>query len=424
MNSHPTDPTSSAAEPPSAPDAETLRAAMVERVKDRQRALGAPLPPTVERALGAVPRHLFTPGSELEAAYGDGSVITKTDERGVNLSAVSAPPTIAGMLGQLGVEPGQRVLEIGSGGYNAALLAELVGPEGEVTTMDIDVEVVDRARQCLDRAGYGRVRTVCGDGAFGAPDFGPYDRLVVTVGAEDIPESWIEQLAPQGRMVVPLRTRALMRSWALDRDGDRLVSRSHLMCGFVPMQGVGRRQRARIDLQGAAVTLWADEGPDVDAAVVEKALSSPRAQAWSGVTRKRGEPFGDLDLWLATTLEGACVLTATQDAVDRDVVAPSWRLGTPALVEGASLAYRAKQRPVEDDGDTFEFGAFAHGPDAQRLAELLAERFRVWDNHVRGRLRPHMEVYPSGVNDIDLPSGRVVDKPHSRIVLSWHAPTT
>jgi protein-L-isoaspartate(D-aspartate) O-methyltransferase len=405
-------------------DAKALRAAMVERIKDHQRTLGAPLPPRIEHALTVVPRHLFTPGTRLEAAYGDGAVITKTDACGVNLSSVSAPPTIAGMLAQLAVEPGQRVLEIGSGGYNAALLAELVGPEGEVTTMDIDAEVLDRARQCLDRAGYGRVRTVCGDGMFGAPDFGPYDRLIVTVGAEDIPASWINQLTPQGRMVVPLRTRALMRSWALERAGDRLVSRSHLMCGFVPMQGVGSHQRARVDLQGAAVTLWADQSPGVNASVLEEALSSPQVQAWSGVTRRRGEPFGDLDLWLATTLAGACVLTATQDAVERGLVAPSWRLGTPALVDGASLAYRAKQRPVGDDGGTFELGAFAHGPDAQRLASLLAERFAVWDSQVRGRLRPQMEVHPPDANDVDLPRGCVVDRPHSRIVLSWRAPTT
>ncbi|WP_087100460.1 methyltransferase, FxLD system [Nocardiopsis sp. JB363] len=424
MNSNETDPILSAAEVSPSLDAEALHAAMVERIKDRQRKLGAPLPPRVERALSAVPRHLFTPGAELEAAYADESVITKTDEGGVNLSAVSAPSTIAGMLAQLGVEPGHRVLEIGSGGYNAALLAELVGPEGEVTTMDIDAEVVDRARHCLDQAGYGRVRTVCGDGAFGVPDFAAYDRLIVTVGTEDIPAAWVDQLAPTGRMVVPLRTRALMRSWALDRDGDRLISRSHMMCGFVPMQGAGRHQRNRIDLQGGAVTLWVDEGPDIDAAAMEKALSSPRAQAWSGVTRKRGEPFSDQDLWLAITLEGGCVLTATQDAVEQDVVAPSWRLGTPALVDGANLVYRAKLRPLGEAGDTFEFGAFAHGPDAQRLADQLTERFRVWDTHVRSRLQPQMVVYPVGTDAVDLLDGYLVDKLHTRIVLSWHAPTS
>ncbi|WP_460773064.1 methyltransferase, FxLD system [Nocardiopsis nanhaiensis] len=424
MNSHRTAPDTHAVAPPLTPDAESLRATMVERIKEGQRKLGAPLPPAVERALRTVPRHLFTPGCELEAAYADGPVITKTDERGVNLSAVSAPTTIVGMLGQLGVEPGQRVLEVGSGGYNAALLAELVGPEGEVTTMDIDAEVVDRARQSLDRAGYRLVRTVCGDGAFAAAEFGPYDRLIVTVGAEDIPASWIEQLSPTGRMVVPLRTRALMRSWALDRDGDRLVSRSHLMCGFVPIQGVGHHQRNRIDLQDGAVTLWTDEGPHIETLAIEAAISSPRAQAWTGVTRKRGEPFGDQDLWLATTLDGACVLTATQGALDQAVVEPSWRLGTPALVDGASLAYRAKLRPVADDGHTLEFGAFAHGPDAQRLADLLAERLRIWNHHVRGRLRPQMHVYPVSAANADLPSGYVVDKPQTRIVLSWSGPAT
>src|SRR5690625_4165692 len=95
---------------------------MVERILTRQEEIGRSLPTAVETALRTVPRHVFAPGVEWEAAYADDSLVTKTNERGVNISSVSAPTIIARMLDQLDVHPGQKVLEIGSGGYNAALL--------------------------------------------------------------------------------------------------------------------------------------------------------------------------------------------------------------------------------------------------------------------------------------------------------------
>src|SRR6202044_3629837 len=134
---------------------------------------GQELPGAVVAALRVVPRHLFTPGVPLARAYEDTSIVTKTSERGRSLSSVSAPWVVAGMLARLDVRPGQSVLEIGSGGYQAALLRELVGPDGSVTTLDIDPDVVSRARACLDGAGYGDVRTVCADGEDGAPGGGP-----------------------------------------------------------------------------------------------------------------------------------------------------------------------------------------------------------------------------------------------------------
>ena len=76
-----------------------------------------------------------------------------------------------------------RVLEVGSGGYHAALMVELVGEDGEVTTVDIDPEVINRARECLTDAGYPRVNTVLADGEDGCAQFAPYDRVIVTAGA-------------------------------------------------------------------------------------------------------------------------------------------------------------------------------------------------------------------------------------------------
>src|SRR5262249_32640644 len=151
-------------------------------------------------ALRRMPRHLFTPGEPLETAYLNDSVITRVDEHGNPLSSVSAPTVVAMMLGQLDVRPGQNVLEIGSGGYDAALLRELVGPDGSVTTLDIDPGVVERACGCLEAAGYPDVRVLLADGEFGAAAYGPFDRIIVTAGAWDIPRAWVDQLVDGGRL--------------------------------------------------------------------------------------------------------------------------------------------------------------------------------------------------------------------------------
>lgn len=110
--------------------------------------------PCVEQALRAVPRHQFIPEATAEHAYAAHTAfVTKRSPDGESLSSASAPTVVALMLDQLDVHPGQRVLEIGSGtGYNAALLAELTGPTGEVATLDIDPDIVARAQTALHRS--------------------------------------------------------------------------------------------------------------------------------------------------------------------------------------------------------------------------------------------------------------------------------
>lgn len=100
--------------------------------------------------LTQLPLLLASPGRGWQIAYADDVVVTRRDEHGKAISSVSAPWLQAVMLEEAGLGPGQRVLEIlGSGGYNAALMAELVGPTGEVTTVDIDPHVTARARRFL-----------------------------------------------------------------------------------------------------------------------------------------------------------------------------------------------------------------------------------------------------------------------------------
>ncbi len=156
-------------------------------------------------------RRTDDPGRWLELCDDlDESIVTQVDDgaerRGVvPTSSSSAPFIMARMLDALDVEPGMRVLEIGTGtGYNAALLAEQVGTD-KVTTVEVDPTLAEQARTALKKAGY-PIAVVTGDGLEGYPPNAPYDRGVVTAAATRIPYAWIEQTRPGGKIVVPWMT--------------------------------------------------------------------------------------------------------------------------------------------------------------------------------------------------------------------------
>jgi protein-L-isoaspartate(D-aspartate) O-methyltransferase len=390
-----------------------LRGAMVAEMRAR----GDIRTDKVAVAFCAVLRHLFAPGEPLESAYAaSSSVVTKRDEHGVAISSVSVPWLQAMMLEQAQLRPGMRVLEIGSGGYNAALIAELVGEEGEVITVDIDPEVVDRARRCLEAAGYRRVKVVLADAEGGVLDHAPYDRVIVTAGAWDIPPAWADQLAEGGWLVVPLRMRGLTRSIVFERAGGNLVSRAYELCGFVPMQGAGECRERLVLLDGKAVGLRLDDGQQVDADRLRDALFEPRVEARSGVALGSGGRFDGLHLWLAMALPDFGLLTAQQEAVDRGIVAHAWPLGIPTAVDGGSFAYLGL-RPVTPERQWFEFGVYGHGPGAGELADRMVRHIQSWDG---SSLSARIEAYPVGMPDDQLPEGAlVIDKKHTRVVISW-----
>jgi protein-L-isoaspartate(D-aspartate) O-methyltransferase len=377
----------------------------------------------VEAAFHAVPRHLFAPGATLEDAYAAFRVVVaKRDEHGTTISSVSAPSVQAVMLEQAGLQPGMRCLEIGSGGYNAALMSELVGADGEVTTVDIDPDITDRARACLSEAGYDQVNVVLADGEKGHPEHAPYDRTIVTVGAWDIPPAWTDQLTDDGTLTVPLRMRGLTRSITFVRAADHLVSRSAKICGFVTMQGAGAHRERLLLLRGEEIGLRFDEELSADPEALNGALDTPRVEEWTGVTIGRSVPFDTLQMWLATALDGFCLLSL-DPKLDTGLVAPQNRMACPAVVEGGSFAYLALRKinddPEDPDRTTFEFGTHAFGPDAAALAEAMAEQIRVWDRDHRAGPGPRITVHPAATADERLPEGRVITKRHVRVVISW-----
>jgi protein-L-isoaspartate(D-aspartate) O-methyltransferase len=192
----------------------------------------------VRDAFLTVPRERFVPEVSVEVAYRDEAILTKQTALGLGLSSSSQPGIMAEMLGELRLEPGQRVLEIGAGtGYNAALLRQIVGPGGGVTTIDIDPETATRARRALKGTG---AKVVTGDGREGCAARAPYDRIIVTASATEVPRAWRDQLVEGGLVEVPLRLRdsgGLQVIPTLRREGVRLRSVSVICGGFMPLRG-------------------------------------------------------------------------------------------------------------------------------------------------------------------------------------------
>ncbi len=207
----------------------------------------------VAEAFETVPRHLFIPDRPLKQAYADRAIITKVVD-GVGVSSSSQPAVMAVMLEQLELAPGQRVLEIGAGtGYNAALLAHLVGPTGRVTTVDIDPDVAAQARTYLQTAGARRVAVVAADGGFGHREGAPYDRIMATASCWEIPQPWIDQLVEGGLLVLPFRLNGAHVSLALRKQGRELVSTSAAMCGFMPLRGAFGPAHTQFPVDGMRV---------------------------------------------------------------------------------------------------------------------------------------------------------------------------
>ncbi|MFJ1795362.1 methyltransferase, FxLD system [Kitasatospora griseola] len=373
------------------PSADELRT----RLADSLTAGGTIRTPEVEAAIRSVPRHLFVPGVPLTEAYKDDAVYTKSDGTGASISAASQPKIVALMLEQLEIRAGHNVLELGAGtGYNAALMGAITGESGHVTTIDVDQDLVDDARKHLASAGVTGVDVVLTDGALGHLDAAPFDRVIATVGAYEVPRPWLDQLAPDGRLVVPVRLAgAASRSVVFESDTrGGWASRGSEMAVFMPLRGIGDDSRRVIALTGDGdVTLQThqDNRHATDAATLAGVLGTERTEVWTGTVFVPMESFEWLDLWLACRLPNPIMRMNVQEpARDRGLVTPMFPASAMATTTAdGALAYLTIRRIDDADDGTrrYEVGVVGHGTGGRELAESVAAEITTWDTGFRDR---------------------------------------
>ena len=183
--------------------------------------------PLVLESMRTVPRHLFVSENYRDAAYHD-SPLPIGDSQ-----TISQPYIVALMTELIDIQPGERVLEIGTGsGYQAAVLAEVTD---KVYTIEIIPELAERAQQTFDHLAYDQIVAKQADGYWGWEEYAPFDAIIVTAAPDHVPQPLVNQLADGGKMVIPIGPPGGYQSlWLLERKGDEVLRYNWGGVRFVP----------------------------------------------------------------------------------------------------------------------------------------------------------------------------------------------
>jgi protein-L-isoaspartate(D-aspartate) O-methyltransferase len=201
-------------------------------------------------------------------------------------------------------------------------------------------------------------------------DVAEENRIIVTVGAWDIPQTWWDQLAPGGRLVLPLRWRGTTRAVAFTKRDHHWKSDWVFLCGFVPMLGQPGEQKASIDPDGL-VALHYDMDQPIDIDALQGVLEREKSVVWSDATVHGEEPFDRIWLHLSAVDDGTVRVETDRRAVASGLCTPAIASRSPALAEGGSLAYFTIRRTSTPG--RWQLGAIGHGPLGHQLAARIVD---------------------------------------------------
>jgi protein-L-isoaspartate(D-aspartate) O-methyltransferase len=414
-----------------------------EALVDELKKMGCIQTPLIEAAFRTVQRHYFLPGTPLEEVYSDQVVLTKQSQDGEWISSSSQPAMMAVMLEQLGLEPGQRILEIGAGtGYNAALMAHIVGESGQVVTIDIDEDLVEAAREHLTVAGFKSVQVVCTDGGYGYADAAPFDRIILTVGALDITPAWWDQLKPYGRLVLPLMLKGSMKSIAFEKVRDHLASISVKECGFMLLRGkfaleprkevpIGPDPNLYIETEGELL-INPDSVYDLLTGESKDWPANIDVTTWDVLN-------GNLWTWLALHEPQICKLVAKGDMTERIIVPPligidGKQRSAGTVVQLGESGIVALTRPPGQaipflpldklfTPEPFPLFIRQYGSD-DSLAKRLITRIQEWNAAERPTFdNMRIRAYPKAYDYMPSEDEIVIEKQWTKLIIEWPVST-
>lgn len=409
-----------------------LQEGLVDSLQEKKAILTA----GVEAAFRAVPRHLFLPGIPIEKAYQDQVIVTRIN-RGTVISSASQPSIVAMMLEQLQLRSGEHVLEIGAGtGYNAALMAHIVGPRGSVTTLDIDEDIVAEARTSLHTAGYSHVHVLRRDGFFGYPQRAPYDKIILTVSASDLAPAWMEQLREGGCLLLPLNINGPQLSIALRKWGGYYEQDSVVACGFIDLRGTMTEKRSTLIArpQPDLLVLTHNRAFSGDADTIRQWLEQPERRLPFTIALKPSEQH-NLHLWLALheselltfITQGKFLqryeqnLLFTNSKRQREKIQGS----TLCLMDETGLALLLREPMPEQAFQTGEIPAsniwVAQFGTTDIAAQRLIMHIQTWEKAGRpNEQRLHVQAYPIHSSYQAQMHDLIITRTWTQFVFHWH----
>ncbi len=344
----------------------------------------------LEQAFLRVPREAFLPGLPPDQVYADKAIPIKRDPDGSVVSSSSQPSMMALMIEQLRLSSGMNVLEIGAGsGYNAAIIREMVGETGRVTTIESDPVIAGQAQDNLQHAAMGMVTVVQGDGAVGFAPRAAYDRIIATAGMWDIPNAWVRQLKPRGIVVAPIWLEGWQYSAAFQAQPDgSLFSERNLPCGFIRLKGVLAGPQVEMRVGTGSLTIYTGGSVQFDRQSITM-LSEDTSEGYLGLRLEARDWTQGAIPFLLLTLPAPFIAGSYYIAEGQQ----------PYGLEGGGVAVLSRGSvcfvPTHEAGRALVFGGADALLAAQDVISAWEQAGKPTLERLRLRLTPRDEVKPT-----------------------------